>query len=102
MKLAINNTVLFTSDGCVDKVLVRLSLIEEIIKDPNSICISFSVKHPQTFRESWMSLSNSLRTISDMYTNPFNTQLVIKTSVESHDKKPKDQMNFYILGQLFF
>ena len=49
-----------------------------------------------------MSLSNSLRTISDMYTNPFNTQLVIKTSVESHDKKPKDQMNFYILGQLFF
>ena len=49
-------------------MLVRLSLIEQIIKDANLMCISFSVKHPQTFRKSWMSLSNMSRTISNMYT----------------------------------
>ena len=36
------------------------------------------------------------RIISNMYTYPFNPQLVIKASVESHDKKAKDQRNFYI------
>ena len=41
----------FTSGGSVDDVLVRLLLIEEIISDANLMCISFSVKHPQTFQE---------------------------------------------------
>ena len=34
--------------------------------------------------------------LSNLYTYLFNQQLVIKTSVESHDKKPKDQRNFYM------
>ena len=72
------------------KVLVRLLSIEQIIKDANSMCISFSVKHPQTFQKSWLSLPNMSRTISSMYTYPFNPQLLIKTLVESYDKKPKD------------
>ena len=38
--------------GGVDYVLVRLSLIEQIIKDVNLMYVSFSVKHPQTFWES--------------------------------------------------
>ena len=42
----------YTSDGGVDDVLVRLSLIKQIIKSDNLMYISFSVKHPQTFRES--------------------------------------------------
>ena len=79
----------FTSGGSVDDVLVRLSLVAQIIKDAHLICILFSVKHLQTFWESWMSLSN-------VYTYPFNQQLVMKTYVESHDKKRKDQRNFYI------
>ena len=66
-----------------------LSLVAQIIKDANLICILFSVKHLQTFWESWMSLSN-------VYTYPFNQQLVMKTYVESHDKKPKVQRNFYM------
>ena len=41
----------FTSSGGVDDVLVRLSLMEQIIKDANLMNISFSVKHPQTFQE---------------------------------------------------
>ena len=47
-------TVLFslTSGGGVDDMLVRLSLIEQIIKDANLISISFSVKYQQTFWES--------------------------------------------------
>ena len=40
----------FPSGG--DEVLMRLSLIKQIIKDINLMCISFSVKHPQTFSES--------------------------------------------------
>ena len=42
----------FTSGGCVDDVLVRFLLIEQIIKDGNLMSISFSVKHPQTFWKS--------------------------------------------------
>ena len=41
----------FTSGVGFDDVLVRLSFIEQIIKDANLMCISFSVKHPQTFRK---------------------------------------------------
>ena len=50
-------TVLFfPSGGGVDDVLVRLPLIERITKDVNLMRISFSVKHPQIFWESLMSL----------------------------------------------
>ena len=99
IKCAIYNTVFFPSGG--DDVLMRLSLIKQIIKDVNLMCISFSVKHPQIFWESWMSLSNMSRTISNMYTYPFNPKLVIKTLVENHDKKPKDQRNFYMWTIIF-
>ena len=79
IKCAIYNTVFFPSGGGVDDVLVRLALIEQIIRDVNLMCISFSVKHPQIFRESCISLSNMSRIISNMYTYPFTRQLVIKT-----------------------
>ena len=52
IKCAIYNTNFFPSVGGVDDVLVRLLLIKQIIKDFNLMCISFSVKHPQVFRES--------------------------------------------------
>ena len=77
------------------KVLVKLLSIEQFIKDANSMNISFSVKHPKAFQKSWLSLPNMSRIISNMYTYPFNPQLLIKTQVESHDKKPKDQRNIY-------
>ena len=48
----IYSTAFFTSGEGVDDVLVRLSLIEQIVKDTNLISISFCVKHPQTFWES--------------------------------------------------
>ena len=79
IKFTIYNTVFFTSGGCVDEVLLRLPIIKQIVKDANSMCTSFSVKHAQTFWKSLMSLSNMSRTISNMYTYLFNTQLVIKT-----------------------
>ena len=68
----------FTSDGGFDDVLLRVPLIKQIIKDTNLMSISFSVKRPQTSWESKMSLSNMTRIISNMYTYPFNPQLVIK------------------------
>ena len=79
----------FNSRGSVDDVLVRLSLVVQIIKDDHLMCISFSVKHSQTFWESWMSWSN-------LYTYLFKQPLMMKTRVESHDKKPKDQRNLYM------
>ena len=39
-------SLFFTSGGGVDDVLVRLSLIEQIIKDANLMGISFSVMNP--------------------------------------------------------
>ena len=39
----------FISSGGVGEVLVTLPLIEQIIKDASSMCISFSVQYPQTF-----------------------------------------------------
>ena len=50
IKCAIYNTVFFPLGG--DDVLMRLSLIKQIVKDVNLMCISFSVKHPQIFWES--------------------------------------------------
>ena len=35
----------------IDNVLVRLSLIEQMIRDANLVCISFSVKNQQTLWE---------------------------------------------------
>ena len=49
IKSTIYNTVFFTSVGGADNVLVRLSLIEEIVKVVNLMCVSFSAKLPQTF-----------------------------------------------------
>ena len=49
-KCAIYNTVFFPPGG--DDMLMRLSLIKQIIKDVNLICISFSAKHPEIFWES--------------------------------------------------
>ena len=85
----------FPSGGA--EVLMRLLLIKQIIKDVNLMWFSFSVKHPQIFWESWMSLSNMSRTISNIYTYPFNSQFVIKTLVENHDKKTKDQRFFFYM-----
>ena len=39
IKCAIYDTVLFPSGGGVDDVLVRLLLLEQIIKDVNLMCI---------------------------------------------------------------
>ena len=50
IKCAIYNTVFFPSGG--DDVLMRLSIIKQIIKDVNLMGISFSAKHPQIFWES--------------------------------------------------
>ena len=44
IKFTIYNTVLL-----LQEMLVRLLSIEQIIKDASLMCISFSVKHPQTF-----------------------------------------------------
>ena len=49
IKCAIYSTAFFL---LLVEVLMTLSLIEQIIKDANLMSISFSVKHPQTFRES--------------------------------------------------
>ena len=65
------------------------------------MCISFTAKHPQAFRKSLMSFSSISKTISNMYTYPFHTQLERKTLVESHDDKPKDQRNFYTWTAIF-
>ena len=51
-KCAIYNTVFFPSGGGVYDLLVRLSLIKQIIKDVNLMCLSFSVKHLHIFWES--------------------------------------------------
>ena len=53
--------------------------------------ISLSVKHPEMFWE----------TISNKYKYPFNPQLVVKTQVENHDKKPKEHRNFYMWVNIF-
>ena len=50
IKCAIYNTVFFPSGG--DDVLMRLSLIKQIIKDANLMSISFSDKNSLIFLES--------------------------------------------------
>ena len=87
-----------TSDGGADEMLVRLSLIEQFIKDTNSMCIYFSIKQLQTFQELQMSLSNMSRTILNKFTYPFKPQLMIKTYFDfaSHDQKPKVNGTFIL------
>ena len=97
----------FTSGGGVDDVLVRLSLIKQIIKDVTLMCIAFSVKHPRIFWKSWMSLFNMSRTISDMYTYPFNPQLVMKSSRKSwwETKRSKELLyvhRYFLNGWVYF
>ena len=52
IKCAIYNTAFFPSRGGVDDVFVRLSLIKQIIKEANLMCLSSSVKQPHIFVES--------------------------------------------------
>ena len=52
IKCTICSADFFTKGDGVDDLLVRLSLIEQIIKDTSLMCISFSYKHPQAFQES--------------------------------------------------
>ena len=52
IKCFIYNTVFFPSGGSVDDVLVKWSLIKQIMKDVNVMWFSFSVKHPHIFWES--------------------------------------------------
>ena len=52
IRCTVYSITFFTSGEDVDDVLVRLSLIEQIIKDANLMSISFSVKHPKLFQES--------------------------------------------------
>ena len=52
IEFTVCNTLFFffsTSREGDNEVSVTLSLIEQIIKDTSSMCILFSVKHPQTF-----------------------------------------------------
>ena len=100
-KFNVYSTVFLTSGGGVDHLLVRLSLIEQIVKDVSLICISFKFKHPQTFWESWMSLSNMSRTICNMCKYPFNPQLVKKHKLKIMIRIQKIKWTF-IFGPLFF
>ena len=79
-------------------MLVRLSLIEQNIKDANFMCLLFNVKHLQTFRESWMSLYNMSRTISNMYIFP---ELVINHKLKVMIRNQRTKGTF-ICGPLFF
>ena len=67
IKCAIYNTDFCFQVEVFDDILVRLLLIKQIIKDVNLICILFSVKYPQIFWESSMSLSNISRNFSNIY-----------------------------------
>ena len=53
VKVDIYSTVFLPSVESVDDILMMLPLMKQIIKeDVNLMCISFSVKHPQIYRES--------------------------------------------------
>ena len=43
IKFILYTVLFFTSGGGADDVLVRLSLIKQIIKDTNMMCISFTL-----------------------------------------------------------
>ena len=91
-KCAIYNTIFFPSGAGVDDVLMRLSLLKQIIKDVNLMRISFIVKHLQIFCESSMSLPNVSSTISDIYIHPFNPRLVIKRKLKVMIRRQKMYM----------
>ena len=79
----------FPSGGGVDDFINQWG-VEVVINQTNCQECNFDVHciQCQAFSESWISLSNMSRAIPNMYTYPFNSQLVI-----NHDKKPKDQRN---------
>ena len=52
IKCAIYSIVFFFSGGGVGDMLLRFSLIKQVIKGVNLMCIAFSVKHPEIFWES--------------------------------------------------
>ena len=66
-KLTICNTIFFYSGRGDGEVLVKLSLMEQVIKDASSMHISFRVKYPQIFWDSCTSLFNMFRTITDIH-----------------------------------
>ena len=91
----------FTSGGDIDEVLVRLSLIEQTIKDANSISILFGVKHPQTFWELWMSLSNLSRIYFQyVYIPTIYTDLVLKVMIRNQKIKELLYLVRYFLNEL--
>ena len=87
----------FPSGGGVADMLQRLSLMKDFIEDVNFMCVSFSVKHPQIFCELWMSLSS---TISNIYTYPFNSQLVLKKISRKSWSEAKRSKGTFICGPL--
>ena len=89
----------FTSGGDVDYMLVSLSLIKQIIKDTNLMWILFSVRHVQRFgNRDW---------IWPIYSNLFPIFIHIHLTHswwkknKSHDKKQKDQRNYYMWTIIF-
>ena len=80
----------------------ELLLIKQITEDVNLMCISFSVKHLPIFWELWMSLSNMSITYFQYVNICIYPTIDVKTQVENHDEKPKDQRNFYIWTVIFY
>ena len=73
-KCAIYNTAFFPSGGGVDDVLVRLLLVKQIIKDVNFMC------QTSTYVLGIMNeFVQYVQNISNIYTYPFNPEMVIKT-----------------------
>ena len=84
------------SGGGSNGVLVRLSLIKEIMKMP-IWCVFYSV--PNIHRD-FGNCEWGCPKCSELF--PICIQMVIKAKVDSYDKKPKNQRNFYISGLLAF
>ena len=81
----------FNSGGGIDDMYVKLSLIEQIIK----MLIWWA------FHSVLSSLFNMTRIISNMYTYPFNQQLIIKYKSKIMTRNQKVKGTF-ICGPLFF
>ena len=93
-------TVFFTSFGAVDEVLVRLLLIEKLIEDAYSMCILFSVKHPQTFHKLSVKFLQYMQNYFQYVCIPIQPQLVIKHMLKVIIRNQKIRETF-ILGRLF-
>ena len=78
-------------------MLERLLLIKQIIKDATLMCISFSVKHPQTFWELRMSLSDMSRNYFQyVYIFTIYTDLVLNVMIRNQKIKGTFILNFCI------